>query len=86
MNADGSHLRQVTFNELDDEDPAWSPDGKRIAMGRDFNPVRGEIDEDILTMKADGSAERNLTNTPGVLEPQPTWSPNGRKIAFTRAP
>lgn len=86
MNADGSHLTQVTFNELDDEDPAWSPDGKRIAFVRDFNPVRGELDLDILTMKSDGSAERNLTNTPGVQEHQPAWSPNGRKIAFSRAP
>jgi TolB protein len=86
MNADGSHQRQVTFNQLDDEDPAWSPNGKRIAFVRDFNPVRGELDWDILTMRADGSAERNLTNTPGVLEHQPTWSPNGRRIAFSRAP
>ena len=53
---------------------------------RDFNPVRGEVDWDILTMKADGSAERNLTNSPGVVDTQPTWSPNGRKIAFTRGP
>ena len=25
MNADGSHLRQITFNDLDDEDPAGRP-------------------------------------------------------------
>ena len=86
MNADGSNQRQITFNELDDEAPAWSPTGKRIAFVRDFNPVPGELDWDILTMKADGSAERNLTNTPGVVDTQPTWSPNGRKIAFTRGP
>ena len=86
MNADGSNQRQVTFNDLDDEDPAWSPNGKRIAVVRDFNPIRGEVDRDILTIKADGSAERNLTNSPGVPDHQPTWSPNGREIAFSHSP
>jgi Tol biopolymer transport system component len=87
MNADGSNQRQITFNELDDEDPAWSPSGKRIVFWRNLKPpARGEFDMDILTMKADGSAERNLTKTPGVAELQPSWSPNGSKIAFARAP
>ena len=79
MNADGSHQRQITFNELDDEVPAWSPNGKRITFVRDYDPVRGEADSDILTMKADGSAETNLTNTPGVLDQQPTWSPKAAR-------
>jgi Tol biopolymer transport system component len=44
MNAVGSQETQVTFNELDDENAAWSPDGKRIVFQRDFDPVPGEID------------------------------------------
>jgi Tol biopolymer transport system component len=85
-NADGSNQTQVTFNELDDEDPAWSPSGKRIVFQRDFDPVRGEVDYDVLTVRVDGTAERNLTNSPGVPDIEPSWSPNGRRIAFASDP
>lgn len=81
MNADGSHVRQITFNELDDEDPAWSPDGRYIVLQRDLDPVRGQIDYDILTMRVSGADERTLTNNP-ANDRSPNWSPNGRRIAF----
>jgi Tol biopolymer transport system component len=83
MNADGSRLTQITFNELDDENPAWSPDGKRIVFQRDLDPVRGQTDYDIFTMKADGSRQRNRTNNPALMDVDPNWSPNGRRIAFS---
>ena len=82
MKADGSHQRQITFNALDDEHPAWSPDGRRIAFARDFDPIQGEVDFDLFTMKADGTHQRNLTSSPGVLDVYPGWSPDGRRIAF----
>ena len=44
MNADGSNVRQITFNELDDEDPAWSPDGRRVVFPRDLDPVIGRTE------------------------------------------
>ena len=72
MNADGSRLTQITFNEFDDENPAWSPDGKRIVFQRDLDPVRGQTDYDIFTMKADGSHQRNRTNNPARLTSTPT--------------
>ena len=82
MNADGSNQMQITFNELDDEEPAWSADGERIVFQRDFDPVQGEIDYDLFTIKADGSRETSLTNSRGVLEVEPNWSPDGQRIAF----
>jgi Tol biopolymer transport system component len=82
MNADGSNPTQITVNDRDDEVPAWSPNGKKIVFQRDFDPVRGQADYDILTMKADGTRERNLTNSPGVQDGDADWSPNGRRIAF----
>jgi Tol biopolymer transport system component len=83
MNADGSRQTQITYNELDDENAAWSPDGKRIVVQRDFDPVLGEVDYDVLTMKANGSDEQNITNSPGVIDQEPNWEPNGGKIAFS---
>jgi Tol biopolymer transport system component len=82
MKADGSHLRQITFNALNDEDPAWSPDGRRIVFTRDFDPIEGQLDRDLFTMNADGTDQRNLTSSPGVLDQEPNWSADGRRIAF----
>jgi TolB protein len=82
MDADGSNQTQITFNALDDEGPGWSPDGKRIVFQRDFDPVRGQADYDIFTMRANGVDERNLTNSPGIQDFDPEWSPDGRRIAF----
>lgn len=52
--------------------PAWSPDGRRIAFVRD-----GEVH----VAAADGSGDRRLT--PGsLLASAPAWSPDGTRIAF----
>jgi TolB protein len=83
MDPDGSNQSQITFNALDDEAPVWSPNGKRIVFQRDFDPVRGQLDFDIFTMRANGAHERNLTNSRGVQDFDPDWSPDGRRIAFT---
>ena len=82
MNARGGNVRQVTDNELDDEDPAWSPNGRRIVFQRDLNPVRGKVNYDLFTMAADGTDERRLTDSRGVDDLQPNWSSRGR-IVFT---
>jgi Tol biopolymer transport system component len=82
MNANGGNVRQTTFNELDDEDPAWSPDGTRIVFVRDLNPVRGKVDYDLFTIAADATDERRLTDGRGVDDLQPNWSSRGR-LAFT---
>ena len=82
MNRNGANPRQITFNEFDDEDPAWSPDGTRIVFARDLNPVRGKVNYDLFTIAADGTDERRLTDSRGVDDLQPNWSSRG-KIAFT---
>ena len=57
--------------------PAWSPDGKKIAFDSDRDG-----NWEIYVMNADGSNPINLTNNNGV-DWYSTWSPDGRKIAFS---
>ena len=57
------------------QDPAWSADGERIVFGnRNW--------DDVFQMKADGSAETNLTNAVG-LDFAPSFYPAGDKVAFS---
>jgi Tol biopolymer transport system component len=82
MNADGSNPTQITFNDLDDDGAAWSPDGRMLVVQRDFDPVHGASEYELLTMRGDGTRERNITKSPGVDEIDPEWSPDGDRIAF----
>ena len=50
MRLDGSQVRQLTHDDADHEDPAWSPDGKHIA----FVLMRNGL-EQIYLMNADGT-------------------------------
>jgi len=72
INADGSGLRRLT----DGMDPAWSPDGNKVAFARWRDP-RG-----IYVIDEDG---RNETLLFGWSEAKaPAWSPDGSHIVFTR--
>jgi Tol biopolymer transport system component len=83
MNADGSGVRRLTRNSVNDGYPAWSPDGKWIAFSREDPHSRklGDVSFDIWVMRADGSGARQLTNSRDD-EVEPAWSPDGRQIAF----
>jgi Tol biopolymer transport system component len=76
MNADGSGRRKLTHNARNNAEPAWSPDGRKIAFRSTRNGNR-----DIYVMNADGTGKRNLTRNP-ARDGSPSWSPDGRRIAF----
>ena len=53
-------------------EPAWSPDGKRLAV---------VVLDRIWTMQPDGKEGSELTKAQEV-EREPAWSPDGKRIAF----
>jgi eukaryotic-like serine/threonine-protein kinase len=79
INADGTGLKTLTTAPGSAHDPAWAPDGKRIA----FTSLRDGRKE-IYTLDLDTGAVTRLTNSTGDVEnSQPSWSPSGNRIVYT---
>jgi Tol biopolymer transport system component len=84
MNADGSDLRQITFDGFPgDTDPAWSPDGTKILVER-FDIPAGR--DGLYVVEADGSRFVQVTQNDARGEyVEPQWSPDGTKLVFAIA-
>jgi Tol biopolymer transport system component len=82
MNADGSDARRVARNATGGE-PAWSPNGRRIAFRRFEGKVGSAGNSNLFVVNADGSGLRRLTRNAENLR-WFAWSPDGRTIAFLR--
>lgn len=88
MTASGGHQRRLTKAEgvvsqgesvFFQIDPAWSPDGAKIAFGSGRSGS-----SDVYVMNADGTGTTQLTSGKDN-DTHPTWSPDGNRIAFVRA-
>ena len=74
-----------------EEDPAYSPNGKLIAFDHIAGPIRrGKLHgvQGIFTMRTDGTHFRQVTQrgrvTPRAEDRTPQWSPDGKSIVFAR--
>jgi uncharacterized repeat protein (TIGR03803 family) len=79
MNTDGSNQTNLTNNPADENSPAISADGRRIAFAsnRDDNNS-----SEIYVMNSDGSNQTRLTNSP-AFDTTPAFSPDGSRIVFS---
>ncbi|NPV57355.1 MAG: protein kinase, partial [Anaerolineae bacterium] len=78
VNADGSDPQPLPISGPGDFDPAWSPDGMKIA----FSSLRSGVAHIYVYNLATGKIEE-LSDT-RFADIQPSWNPNGKQIAFSR--
>jgi Tol biopolymer transport system component len=78
VNADGSAKTRLTRDPAEEFDPAWSPDGAKIAFSR-FTGQRYQL----LVMNADGTNAVQLTQGDSAAS-DAAWSRDGSRIAYTR--
>jgi Tol biopolymer transport system component len=76
MRADGSRQKPLTAAHRRYQDPAWSPDGKRIALLDRRSEMFG-----LAMLKV---ATRRVSRLPQVDVGPPAWAPDGTRIAFTK--
>ena len=69
MSSGGEDATRLTFNEVRDENPRFSPDSEWLTF---------ESDSQVWIMNADGSDKKRLTERGG----QPDWSPDGNHIVY----
>ncbi len=77
---------QVTDGDVDDTDPAWSPDGDLLAfVSARHDGADGDLVADVYVVPAGGGTPRRVTEGRGNCA-HPAFAPDGRSIVVTAVP
>ena len=77
--------RNLTINRTStvDDDPNWSPDGRRIVFtSYVYDPSSTVTSGEIYIMNADGTGQPAQLTDDGIDKRGPAWSPDGKSILF----
>lgn len=77
IHIDGTNMKQLTHNNVDDGHPTWAPNGKQIA----FTGMVGDIYH-IFSVNAGGGTVQQLTFAGPGSHYHPTFSPDGKRIIY----
>ena len=78
----GARPRQLTHGDYDVLNPAWSPDGRRIAFAADRGPDQNMSPRlQLWSVAARGGQVRELASLAGDAD-HPSFSADGRRLAF----
>jgi len=76
MDADGGNTKRLTSGDADDRHPAWSPDGKTLAVD---SGTEGQREIWLIDV---ASTQRTQVTKLGGIASFPSWSPDGSRLAF----
>ena len=77
VHIDGTNMKRLTHNDVDDGHPTWAPNGKQIAF-------TGMVDDiyHIFSVNAGGGTVQRLTYENTGSHYHPTFSSNGKRIIY----
>ncbi|HEU5180885.1 MAG TPA: Tol-Pal system beta propeller repeat protein TolB [Candidatus Polarisedimenticolia bacterium] len=78
MDYDGEQIKKLTSNGSLNLNPAWSPDGSKIAF-LTYRTGRPEL----VILSSTGELKKAYPQPKGELNLSPDWSPDGTRIAFS---
>lgn len=76
---DGSNMKRLTNNAVNEQEPAVSPDGSKIV----FTKSDEQSDSSISLLDVETGAITSILEKPGTQHQAPSWSPDGKYIAYS---